>query len=188
VALSSVPHRRLVLGGARSGKSVEAERSLAAHPRVTYVATGGTRDGDPEWAARVRAHRDRRPASWTTTESLDVAAPLRAAAAADAVLVDCLALWLAGTLDAARVWDAEPGTAAYAETLAHVDREIDGLVDAVRGTPASVVLVSNEVGSGVVPEHASGRLYRDLLGTLNTRVAAVCDEVDLVVAGRVVRI
>ena len=188
VALSSVPHRRLVLGGARSGKSVEAERSLAAHPRVTYVATGGTRDGDPEWAARVRAHRDRRPASWTTTESLDVAAPLRAAAAADAVLVDCLALWLAGTLDAARVWDAEPGTAAYAETLAHVDREIDGLVDAVRGTPARVVLVSNEVGSGVVPENASGRLYRDLLGTLNTRVAAVCDEVDLVVAGRVVRI
>ena len=97
--IASVPHRQLLLGGARSGKSIEAERSLAAHPRVTYVATGGTRDGDAEWAARVRAHRDRRPASWTTTESLDVAAALRTADAADAVLVDCLALWLAGSLD-----------------------------------------------------------------------------------------
>lgn len=188
VAAPLAPSRRLVLGGARSGKSVEAERSLAAAPRVTYVATGGTRDGDPEWAARVQAHRARRPSSWTTLETLDVAEVLHAAAEDDAVLVDCLALWLAGTLDVARTWDAEPGTAAHAETLAHVDREVARLVDAVDATGARVVLVSNEVGSGVVPEHASGRLYRDLLGTLNTRVAAVCDEVDLVVAGRVVRL
>jgi adenosylcobinamide kinase/adenosylcobinamide-phosphate guanylyltransferase len=180
--------RRLLLGGARSGKSVEAERSLAAHPGVIYVATGGARDGDPEWAARVASHRARRPRSWTTVETLDVAGVLRAAGDGEAVLVDCLALWLAGTLDAARTWEAEPGTAAQAEALGGVERDTDALVDAVRTTRARAVLVSNEVGSGVVPEHASGRLYRDLLGRLNARVAAVCDEVDLVVAGRVVHL
>ena len=179
------PGRRLVLGGARSGKSVEAERSLAAESRVVYVATGGTRDGDAEWAARVRTHRARRPSHWETVETLDVAGVLSGADAGDAVLVDCLALWLAGRLDAARTWDTDPGSPAYAESLALVERDVAELVAAVRGTSARVVLVSNEVGSGVVPEHASGRLYRDLLGSLNARVAAECDDVSLVVAGRV---
>jgi adenosylcobinamide kinase/adenosylcobinamide-phosphate guanylyltransferase len=186
--LPAPPRRRLLLGGARSGKSAEAESCLAAHRSVTYVATGGSRDDDPEWAARVAAHRDRRPTSWTTVETLDVEGVLRAAGEGDAVLVDCLALWLAGMLDAARTWETEPGTPARAEALGGVARETDALVHAVRDTRARAVLVSNEVGSGVVPEHASGRLYRDLLGRLNTRVAAVCDEVDLVVAGRVVHL
>jgi adenosylcobinamide kinase/adenosylcobinamide-phosphate guanylyltransferase len=179
------PRRRLVLGGARSGKSVEAERSLAAAPHVTYVATGGTRAGDPEWAARVRLHRERRPRHWTTVETLDVAGALAAASRDDTVLVDCLALWLAGRLDATRTWETDPGTPAYAESLAALERDVAALVAAVRATTARVVLVSNEVGSGVVPEHPSGRLYRDLLGTLNARVAAECDAVSLVVAGRV---
>ncbi len=177
--------RRLVLGGARSGKSVEAERSLAAAPHVTYVATGGLRDGDAEWAARVRLHRERRPAHWTTVETLDVAAVLAGAATDDAVLVDCLALWLAGRLDEARTWETEPGSPAYAESLGLVERDVAELADAVRTTAARLVLVSNEVGSGIVPEHASGRLYRDLLGSLNARIAAECDDVSLVVAGRV---
>jgi adenosylcobinamide kinase/adenosylcobinamide-phosphate guanylyltransferase len=187
-AVAAPPRRRLLVGGARSGKSVEAERALAAHPRVTYVATGGTRDDDPEWASRIAAHRSRRPTSWTTVETLDVAGLLTGSHAGDAVLVDCLALWLAGSLDAARVWDSEPGTAARAESLGCVERGIDELVTAVASTRAQVLLVSNEVGSGVVPEHASGRLYRDLLGTLNARIAAVCDDVDLVVAGRTVHL
>lgn len=180
--------RTLLLGGARSGKSTEAERLLAAEPRVSYVATSAGRDGDCEWAARVALHRDRRPRAWTTTETLEVAEFLRTAGAEAPVLVDCLSLWLAGQLDRARVWEAEPGTPAYAETLALVHAEIDALVAAVRATDARVVLVSNEVGSGVVPEHASGRLYRDLLGVLNSRVAAECDTVRLVVAGRVVEL
>ena len=121
-------------------------------------------------------------------ETLDVAGVLRDAAPDDAVLVDCLALWLAGTLDAARTWDTEPGTPARAAALAGVDRAVAQLVDAVRTTRARAVLVSNEVGSGVVPEHESGRLYRDLLGSLNARVARACDQVDLVVAGRRLRL
>jgi adenosylcobinamide kinase/adenosylcobinamide-phosphate guanylyltransferase len=187
VAAAARPRSRtLLLGGARSGKSHEAERRLLAEPHVRYVATSGEREGDAEWAARVALHRRRRPPGWTTEETLDVAGVLEKAERGEPVLVDCLALWLAGRLDAARVWDTAPGAPAYAETLATVEGDIARLVEAVRATSARAVLVSNEVGSGVVPEHASGRLYRDLLGTLNARVAAECDEVALVVAGRVV--
>jgi adenosylcobinamide kinase/adenosylcobinamide-phosphate guanylyltransferase len=179
------PRRQLLLGGARSGKSHEAERRLLAHESVTYLATGGERPDDLEWRARVAVHRARRPDEWRTVETLDVASTLASAGVDDAVLVDCVALWLAGRLDAARTWDADPGTPAYAESLAAVTRDCDALVAAVASTTAHVVLVSNEVGGGVVPEHASGRLYRDLLGVLNRRLAEVCDDVDLVVAGRV---
>ncbi|MFO0744052.1 MAG: bifunctional adenosylcobinamide kinase/adenosylcobinamide-phosphate guanylyltransferase, partial [Myxococcota bacterium] len=180
------PRRSLVTGGARSGKSREAERRLLAEPHVRYVATSGDRAGDAEWAARVAAHRARRPEGWTTVETLDVAGVLLDASDGEPVLVDCLALWLAGHLDRARVWGTDAGTPERAETLAALDREVDRLVAAVRRTRARAVLVTNEVGAGVVPEHGSGRLYRDLLGTLNARVAAECDDVDLVVAGRVV--
>ena len=184
---SSLPtRRRLLLGGARSGKSHEAERRLLAQPSVTYVATGGTRDNDPEWVARVAAHRARRPTSWTTAETIDVAEILRAAQPGEPVLVDCLGLWLTGQLDRARVWESPPGTAAHTESLALVHRMIDDLVASLARTTAHVVLVSNEGGNGVVPEHPSGRLFRDLLGTLNMRIASVCNDVDLVVAGRVI--
>ena len=182
------PRRQLVLGGARSGKSHEAERRLLAHRSVRYVATGGERRGDAEWAARVAAHRARRPAAWTTEETLDVARVLRTASSHDAVLVDCVALWLAGQLDLARVWDSEPGSSVRAESLGQIARASDELVAAVSTTVAHVLLVSNEVGGGVVPGHESGRLFRDLLGVLNTRLAAVCEDVDLVVAGRVLRL
>jgi len=187
-ALAPRPRRQLVLGGARSGKSREAESRLLAHGDVTYLATGGERADDPEWRARVAEHRARRPVQWRTVETLDVASTLAAAGRADAVLVDCVALWLAGRLDAARTWVVDAGTPAYAESLAAVARDCDALVAAVSSTTAHVVLVSNEVGGGVVPEHASGRLYRDLLGVLNRRLALVCDDVDLVVAGRVLRL
>ncbi len=88
-AVPDVPRRTLVLGGARSGKSAEAERRLASFPGVVYVATGGTRDGDPEWAGRVRLHRERRPASWRTEETQDLVPLLRADG--PPLLIDCLA-------------------------------------------------------------------------------------------------
>jgi adenosylcobinamide kinase/adenosylcobinamide-phosphate guanylyltransferase len=177
------PYRVLVLGGARSGKSVTAERLLAGRARVDYVATGALPDdSDPEWAARVRLHQQRRPAHWATLETRDLervlAAPdLTAKQLATPVLVDCLSTWLAGVMDECGLWSAAPGAS---KALA---ARVDGLLDAWRATRRTVVAVSNEVGSGVVPGTASGVRYRDELGLLNTRVAAQCQQVWLCTAG-----
>ncbi|MFD0905271.1 bifunctional adenosylcobinamide kinase/adenosylcobinamide-phosphate guanylyltransferase [Actinomadura sediminis] len=171
------PWRTLLLGGARSGKSAEAELRLAACPEVTYVATGGTRDGDAEWAARVAAHRRRRPARWRTAETTDVAGVL--GSAAGAVLVDGLGTWLAAAMDETGAWD-DPAAA-----VRRVLPRVDALVAAWRGTAAHVVAVSDEVGLSVVPATPSGRAFRDALGLLNQRLAAESEETALVVAGRV---
>ncbi len=165
------PRRVLVLGGTRSGKSAWAERRLSGRP-VTYVATAPGRPGDAEWAARVDAHVRRRPADWRTVETGDVAGALRAARSP--VLVDDLGLWLARLLDDRSAWD-EPD-AVFGPALVE-------LVAAYRTAPADVVVVAPEVGSGVVPEHRSGRLFRDLLGTATAALAAASDEVVQVVAG-----
>jgi adenosylcobinamide kinase / adenosylcobinamide-phosphate guanylyltransferase len=176
-------YRVLVLGGARSGKSVTAERLLAGRDQVDYVATGAVPDAsDPEWAARVAIHRERRPPHWATLETLDLesvlAAPdLSARQLATPVLVDCLSTWLAGVMDECGLWSAAPG-ADKALTA-----RVDGLLDAWRATRRIVVAVSNEVGSGVVPATASGARYRDELGLLNTRVAAQGQQVWLCTAG-----
>ncbi|WP_086848286.1 bifunctional adenosylcobinamide kinase/adenosylcobinamide-phosphate guanylyltransferase [Streptomyces coeruleofuscus] len=176
-----VPRRTLVLGGARSGKSVEAERRLEAFPDVLYVATGGSRNGDTEWSARVAAHRDRRPGSWRTAETCDLVPLLEAEG--PPLLIDCLSLWLTDAMDAAGAWDdavwAERGEKALRERV----RE---LTEAVRSTRRTVVAVSNEVGSGIVPSTASGRRYRDELGRLNAGFADECEHVLLVVAGQAV--
>lgn len=178
--------RILVTGGVRSGKSTHAEalvRDLAGGGAATYVAAGPSPDveADPDWAARIAAHRARRPSAWSTVETTDVAAAVRAAG--DPVLVDCLGTWLTAVVDAADAWEQE-SDAVHALVLAGVD----DLVAALHASCSDVVLVTNEVGLGVVPEHRSGRLFRDLLGTVNQRVAAACDEVHLVVAGRVLRL
>ncbi len=165
--------RTLVLGGVRSGKSALAEHLVAASPGVTYVATGGTRADDPEWQDRVAAHVARRPASWATIETADVAGCLRAAQGP--LLIDCLGTWLTGRLDHHRVWTGGPLTA--------VETDIGELVAAWRAAAVPVVAVSNEVGSGIVPATASGRLFRDLLGRLNAAVAAESETVLLTVAG-----
>ncbi|MFZ3469796.1 bifunctional adenosylcobinamide kinase/adenosylcobinamide-phosphate guanylyltransferase [Streptomyces sp. 4.24] len=176
----AVPRRTLVLGGARSGKSYEAERRLAGFPEVVYVATGGTRDGDAEWAARVGLHRERRPSSWRTVETCELVELL--AREGPALLIDCLSLWLTDAMDRAGAWD----DAVWANGGAKELRErTAALVAAVRATRRPVVLVSNEVGSGVVPATASGRRFRDELGRLNAEVAGECEHVLLVVAGQV---
>ncbi|KKD03662.1 bifunctional adenosylcobinamide kinase/adenosylcobinamide-phosphate guanylyltransferase [Streptomyces sp. WM6386] len=174
-----VPRRTLVLGGARSGKSVEAERRLEAFPDVLYVATGGTRNGDGEWATRVATHRERRPGSWRTAETCDLVPLLTDDG--PALLIDCLSLWLTDAMDSVGAWDdaewADGGERALRERV----RE---LTDAVRATRRTVVAVSNEVGSGIVPATASGRRYRDELGRLNAAFAGECEHVVLVVAGQ----
>ncbi|MDX5565108.1 bifunctional adenosylcobinamide kinase/adenosylcobinamide-phosphate guanylyltransferase [Streptomyces sp. ID05-04B] len=174
-----VPRRTLVLGGARSGKSVEAERRLESFPDVLYVATGGTRGGDTEWASRVSAHRERRPGSWRTTETCDLV-PLLSQDGAP-LLIDCLSLWLTDVMDAVDAWDDAVWGDGGEKALRARVRE---LTDAVRAARRTVVLVSNEVGSGIVPATASGRRYRDELGRLNAAVAAECEQAVLVVAGQ----
>ena len=172
------PRRTLILGGARSGKSTTAERLLAAHEHVTYIATGSVPDGtDAAWAERVSRHREQRPAGWTTLETADAAAALRSTSGP--VLLDCLSTWLAAAMTAAGAWDERAGWQRC------IDDRIDDLLDAWRGVAGPLVAVTNEVGSGVVPATVSGGLYRDWLGRLNQRVAGESERVLLVVAGRV---
>ena len=160
-----------MLGGVRSGKSRWAEQQLAGQARVDYLATAVDRD-DADWARRIAEHRQRRPAHWRTVQTLDVAAALAAPAAA--LLVEDLGNWLARTIDRTGGWDGDlSGLRAAAAELA----------SAWRACPGRVVLVSNEVGSGIHPESRAGRIFADELGRLNTELAAHADEVVLVVAG-----
>ena len=175
----------LVIGGARSGKSHHAESLLANAGPVRYLATAPTAPDDREWQQRVLAHQQRRPTTWQTIETVDIAAELIKDDPRP-VLVDCLTLWLMSVMDRHRIWDTSVGSAGRQSATAAIDREIANLVEAVRTTRVSTVLVTNEVGSGIVPDHESGRLFRDILGRLNTSVGAACDRVDLVVAGRVI--
>ena len=174
--------RILVTGGVRSGKSTHAESLIGGAP-ATYVATGTVPDAedDADWTARIAAHRSRRPESWATLETQDIATVIREAH--DPVLIDCLGTWLTALIDAAGAWEHDVD-AVHQLVLARADE----VVSALQSCDEDVVVVTNEVGLGVVPEHRSGRLFRDLLGTLNQRVAAACDEVHLVVAGRVLRL
>jgi adenosylcobinamide kinase/adenosylcobinamide-phosphate guanylyltransferase len=172
------PWRVLVLGGARSGKSERAELRLAGEADVTYVAAGGGGDGDPEWAARVAAHRARRPAWWRTAETTDLAGLLDRARGA--LLIDGIGTWLAAVMDECGAWD---GSAASAGRLAG---RVAGLTGAWRQTGARVVAVSDETGLGVVPATPAGRRFRDELGRLNQVLAAESEETELVVAGRVI--
>ncbi len=167
--------RTLVLGGARSGKSAHAEGLLTDAP-ATYVATARTDPGDAEWTARIAAHVERRPAAWRTVELADPAelGPFLAQAAGP-VLVDDVATWLTALLDDAGAWDGGP--------LDPVRAACDGLVGGLGASRADMVLVSAEVGLGVVPATRSGRLFRDQLGALNAALAERCTDVVLLVAG-----
>lgn len=171
--------RVFVTGASRSGKSRWAERRAAtAGLPVTYVATGPQpSDEDPEWAARVATHRRRRPQEWATEETLDLVPLL--ARTDTALLIDCLTLWLAGTMTDCGVWDAPSGSGPWRQLA----ERVDALVDAWERAPGYVIAVTNEVGWGVVPEHRSGRQFRDEMGTVNSRIAAASDEAWLLTAG-----
>ncbi|WP_326603244.1 bifunctional adenosylcobinamide kinase/adenosylcobinamide-phosphate guanylyltransferase [Streptomyces sp. NBC_01799] len=180
-AVPDLPRRTLVTGGARSGKSVEAERRLETFPEVVYVATGGGRDGDAEWAARIGLHRERRPAAWRTEETCELVELLESDG--PPLLIDCLSLWLTDAMDRVDAW-SDAAWANGGETA--LRKRIAELVGAVRGTRRTVVAVTNEVGSGVVPATTSGRRFRDELGRLNAAFADECEHVLLVVAGQAV--
>ena len=190
---------RLIIGGARSGKSRHAEALLADAVGVTYVATSQGRPDDAEWAARVAAHRARRPSSWRTIETVNVAEVLTEPG--PPVLVDCLTVWLSRVMDESGCWPDVPGEGwAKLDVAADPDSDsvhdpaqvlatrVGSLVNAVQRTTRDVILVTNEVGQGLVPTTAGGRLFRDEMGILNLKVASVCDEVWLIVAGLPLRL
>jgi len=156
----------LVLGGARSGKSVVAERLAGRLPApITYLATATV--ADPDFAARIAAHRARRPASWRTVEA-GAGLPAALRATTGSVLVDALGTWVAST----------PGFAVDAVDLCRAMVERGG----------DTVVVSDEVGLGVHPSTELGGRFRDVLGTVNQAVSAVADEAVLVIAGRGLRL
>jgi adenosyl cobinamide kinase/adenosyl cobinamide phosphate guanylyltransferase len=148
---------------------------------VRYLATARRRPVDAEWDARIAAHRARRPPAWTTLEEPDVPAQLRAAGPAEALLVDDVATWLTGVLDDTGAWERSSVPPVVAE-------RVDDLVAGVQACRGAAVLVSAEVGLGVVPSTRAGRLFRDELGLLNAALAAVCDEALLLVAGLPMRL
>jgi len=164
--MSSVPKLTLVLGGARSGKSRHAEGLIAALPPPwTYVATAEA--GDEEMAARIKSHRERRGAQWRTIEAPQELAKALSACGDGPVLVDCLTLWLSNLMLVEA--NVEEETAQLEETLAAAN--------------GPLVLVANEVGSGIVPSYPLGRRFRDMQGILNQRMAARAERVILMVAG-----
>jgi adenosylcobinamide kinase/adenosylcobinamide-phosphate guanylyltransferase len=162
-----LPRLTLVTGGARSGKSALAERLVAASARPRrYIATAEA--WDDEMAARIAAHRDRRGPGWTTVEAPHtLTAALAAAQPAEAVLVDCATLWLTNRM------------------LAEADLAAEGaaLLSALATCPAPVVVVTNEVGWGIVPDNALARAFRDAQGRLNQAMAAQAGLVVAVIAG-----
>jgi adenosylcobinamide kinase / adenosylcobinamide-phosphate guanylyltransferase len=162
----------LVLGGVRSGKSRYAQALADRSDRVTFVATAESRD-DEEMRRKIERHRAERPSHWMTVEEpLDLAHILRSAGAdCDVLLIDCLTLFASNLLE------------ANGEDIALSQVHIDGLCAALQSASCAVILVSNEVGSGVVPAYALGRRFRDLAGEINQRVAAIADSVILMVAG-----
>lgn len=169
--------RRLIflLGGARSGKSAYAEDWARSRERVLFVATAQA--FDDEMRERIAAHRASRPADWHTLEApLNVGEAIRNAAPAfDTLIVDCV------TLLASNVLLQLPETCTQAEADAAVLSEIDSLLEACAG--AECLIISNEVGMGIVPPYRLGRLFRDSLGRANQRIASAADEVYLLVAG-----
>ncbi|MGA2456475.1 MAG: bifunctional adenosylcobinamide kinase/adenosylcobinamide-phosphate guanylyltransferase [Terriglobales bacterium] len=166
----------LVLGGVRSGKSRFAQECARRFSRVGFIATA--KPSDAEMIEKIRRHREERPNHWQTLEEpLELARVItKHAAAFDTLLVDCLTIFIANLLDAA---EADPANTDPTS----MELRIECLLEALRTAPASVVLVSNEVGSGVVPPYPAGRRFRDRLGELNQRVAAIADNVVLMVAG-----
>lgn len=161
----------LILGGARSGKSTHALRLAGASGApVLFVATAEARDD--EMAAKIARHRAERPAHWRTLEApLGLAAALAQVPPAPVVLVDCVTLWVSNLLLAEGAsWE---GAVA----------ELDALLDWHRASDAELIVVSNEVGWGLVPGDQLSRTYREWLGWFNQRLAAAADQVYLLVAG-----
>jgi adenosylcobinamide kinase/adenosylcobinamide-phosphate guanylyltransferase len=164
----------LILGGTRSGKSrfgLETTTALAAGGPATFLATAWR--GDPEMERRIARHRRSRPSGWPTVDvGADLAAAIRAAAPTDPVLVEGLTLWLSA-LVGDDLEDPDP----------ILDGPVEAALEAIDAHRAPVVVISDEIGLGMVPMHAGSRTFRDLVGLVHQRFAARADTVHLVIAG-----
>ena len=162
----------LITGGARSGKSTRAETRARAFPgQPVYIATAEALDA--EMRERIAGHRARRGHQWLERETpIELVAALAETDGGGARLVDCLTLWLSNLMHTERDWS----------------KEASRLSDALAGQRSPVVLVSNEVGLGIVPDNALARRFRDAAGLLNQTIARVADEVEFVVAGLPMRV
>jgi adenosylcobinamide kinase/adenosylcobinamide-phosphate guanylyltransferase len=171
----------LILGGAGSGKSAFAQRlAQQKAEKVLFVATAEAKDS--EMTMRIRRHRRRRPGQWHTVEEpLELARVIGEAASHQVVIVDCLTLWVSNLLQAD---EAQKPSGQEATVLAAAR----GLVDAYENGEATLIMVSNEVGMGLVPPYPMGRLYRDVLGRVNQLLAAQANRVYLMVAGLAVEL
>ena len=167
----------LVLGGVRSGKSRHAQQLARAFQSVSFIATA--RPCDAEMRRKIAAHRRARPPEWHTLETpTELAAAIhRASDDSEVIVIDCLTTYLGN-----QMMDSRHKCRALKNVMADLDAE--GICNALQSANSSVIVVSNEVGSGVVPAFPSGRLYRDLLGELNQRVAGIADQVIFMVAGQ----
>ncbi len=166
----------LVTGGARSGKSRYAQSLLEGSAAVTFIATAEALDDDMR--RRIASHRAQRPASWSTVEApRDLAAALRDVSPEQPIIVDCLTLWVSNLLLGADEDVVELGEPWYPAD------EVEAALEALRHRRGPTVVVTNEVGLGVVPPTGLGRAYRDALGRVNQRVAEVAGRVVLLVAG-----
>lgn len=175
--------RTLVLGGARSGKSAYAEKlATESGKEVIYIATAGQHTGDDEMAARIAHHRQRRPAQWTTVEEPLALGEqlLRWSSPERLVLVDCLTLWLSNLLFSDGKEYPDVGNLVLPERF---HQEQASLADALSRCGGDVVMVSNEVGMGIVPYGAVSRCFVDEAGRLNQSVAAICERAVFVAAG-----
>jgi adenosylcobinamide kinase / adenosylcobinamide-phosphate guanylyltransferase len=164
-------HVTLVLGGVRSGKSRYALRLAAGAQRVTFLATAEPRQ-DEEMLRKIERHQAERPRHWKTIEEpLNLERAILSVTDCNLLLIDCLTLFAGKLLE------------VYGEDQASIAAKVDAFCEALVTTSIPVVVVSNEVGSGVVPAFELGRRYRDLLGEINQRVAALAEQVVLMVAG-----
>ena len=171
-----------VTGGARSGKSTFAEHlARDSGSPVVYLAT--MEAGDEELRDRIQRHRARRPASWTTIEEpLALADALASAPAETCVLVDCLSLWVTNRL--MQLGTEEPTLDAVEALEAALDAEVDAILGAARDRSGDTIIVTNEVGAGLVPPYPLGRVYRDVLGRVNQHVSRKADRAWLLISGR----
>jgi len=177
----------LVTGGARSGKSRHAESLVSASPRVLYIAT--SRIFDEEMAARIQHHRESRPAHWRTEERWQHPGDLITASndPHEAILLECITTLVTNQLFALG-GDSDPDGWDYQALEVGVQQQLDVLIAACKRCPSPVVLVTNEVGMGIVPENRLARHFRDIAGRVNQRLAQAADDVWLVVSGIGVKI